>query len=373
MPVKSVLFLRDKSNPRKKSMSSSKTQTDKSSIKKNPFTFPTRYEIETDLMNGAVARLQKQQKGRKGKQTNLPPMQTIKVEKRRKDLLNCKMLKAYEARVSGRRFMFGEEEASASFEDLQKVVGYINASAKKFNDLFLKYREPLTLKYEQLVFKDDYGDWDESLILEEYKNFLSRKADGLFLVERCDFFYRSKEREKNPAILRIKTLTDQKRLAEIFSFKELSPGLDHLSQILLLKVKEYRASAQYKKDHKADVSFEDLSPYDYEKQVAQSLSEMGWNTQVTKASGDQGCDVLAVKGRARVAIQCKYYSKPIGNKAVQEINAAKSYYDANVAAVVSNQSYTPAAKLLATKLQVALLHHSQLNSLLKECQALKRG
>ena len=53
---------------------------------------------------------------------------------------------------------------------------------------------------------------------------------------------------------------------------------------------------------------------------------MGWKTQVTKASGDQGCDVLAVKGRARVAIQCKYYSKPIGNKGVQEINAAKSYY-----------------------------------------------
>lgn len=351
-------------------MSSSKTQ--KAPAKKNLFTFPTAKEIAADVMNGAVARLQKQQKGRNRKQANLPLMQTTKVEKRRKDLLNCKMLKAYEARVSGRKFiMFGEEEASSSFEDLKKIVGYLNASAKKFNDLFLKYKEPLTLKYEQLIFKDDYGDLDERYILEEYKNFLSRKTDVLFLVERCDFFYRSKEREKNPAILRIKTLTDQKRLAEIFSVKELSSCLDCLSQVLLVKVKEYRASAKYKRAHNADVSFEDLSPYDYEKQVAQSLSEMGWNTQVTKASGDQGCDVLAVKGRARVAIQCKYYSKPIGNKAVQEINAAKSYYDANYAAVVSNQSYTPAAKLLATKLQVALLHHSQLNSLLKECKALK--
>lgn len=175
-------------------MSSSKTQ--KAPAKKNLFTFPTAKEIAADVMNGAVARLQKQQKGRNRKQANLPLMQTTKVEKRRKDLLNCKMLKAYEARVSGRKFiMFGEEEASSSFEDLKKIVGYLNASAKKFNDLFLKYKEPLTLKYEQLIFKDDYGDLDERYILEEYKNFLSRKTDVLFLVERCDFFLQ-KQRER---------------------------------------------------------------------------------------------------------------------------------------------------------------------------------
>lgn len=100
---------------------------------------------------------------------------------------------------------------------------------------------------------------------------------------------------------------------------------------------------------------------------------MGWDTKVTKASGDQGCDVLVVKEKTRVALQCKYWSKPIGNKAVQEINAAKSFYNAQYAAVVSNQSYTPAAKLLATKLKVALLHHSQLNKLIEECNSLNRG
>lgn len=370
MPVISVLFLRDKQNPKEKAQC--RLPKRKRLRQKKIFSPFRRLKRLRRMLGMAMSpRFKNRKKERKGKQANLPLMQTTKVEKRGKALLNCKILKAYEGRVSGSKFMFGEEEASGSFEDLKKIVGYINASAKKFNDLFLKYKEPLTLKYEQLIFKDDYGDLDERYVLEEYKNFLSGKTDVLFLVERCDFFYRSKEREKNPAILRIKTLTDQKRLAENFSVKELSSCLNCLSQVLLVKVKEYRASAQYKRAHKADVSFEDLSPYDYEKQVAQSLSEMGWDTQVTKANGDQGCDVLAVKDRARVAIQCKYYSKPIGNKAVQEINAAKSYYDANFAAVVSNQSYTPAAKLLATKLQVALLHHSQLSSLLKECKALK--
>ena len=341
--------------------------------------------------------LKRQERERKRKEkelqsqiANLPLMRTTIVEKTGKALLNCEALNTDEARMNTPlEALFGNKARSniLDIKNIIKVMGYIGASNETFKNLFDKYKKPLALKYEQLIFKDDYGDLDESLVLKEYKSFLSKKTDGLFFAKRCDIHYKDDGRKniwtlnfgyepESKSIFQKCSQTiskTQQRIARIFSPKELSPCLDDLAKKLLSNVKKYRASAEYKKAHKADVTFEDLSPYDYEKQVAQSLSEMGWNTQVTKASGDQGCDVLAVKGRARVAIQCKYYSKPIGNKAVQEINAAKSYYDANFAAVVSNQSYTPAAKLLATKLQVALLHHSQLNSLLKECKALKRA
>ncbi len=352
-------------------MSFTKKQSDPETL---DFPFPSTPEQFKAYLKDRQSKLDAMMRKRELAKHSLMP--TTKVEKAGKELQNCEILKTDAARVSEPiPFLFGKKasELLGAFEDIKKIVGYINVSDKKFEELFLKYKEPLALKYEQLIFKDDYGDLDESLVLGEYKNFLSRKTCNLFLAEGCDIYFRSEGRKTSNISLNLKDLTLRKRVAKVFSAKELSPCLDDLSQKLLAKVKKYRASAQYKKAHKADVSFEDLSPYDYEKQVAQSLSEMGWKTQVTKASGDQGCDVLAVKGGARVAIQCKYYSKPIGNKAVQEINAAKSYYDANFAAVVSNQSYTPAAKLLATKLQVALLHHSQLNGLLKECQALKRG
>jgi restriction system protein len=59
-------------------------------------------------------------------------------------------------------------------------------------------------------------------------------------------------------------------------------------------------------------------------------------------------------------LQCKLWNAPVGNKAVQEIAAAKSHYFAKGAAVVSNQSYTPSARVLAKSNGVLLLHHTDL-------------
>ena len=50
----------------------------------------------------------------------------------------------------------------------------------------------------------------------------------------------------------------------------------------------------------------------------------------------------------------------VGVSAVQEILAGKAYVSANYAAVVSNADYTAAAKELANKTGVMLLHHRQL-------------
>jgi restriction system protein len=77
-----------------------------------------------------------------------------------------------------------------------------------------------------------------------------------------------------------------------------------------------------------------------------------------------GCaDVIAEKVGIRLIIQCKLYNSSVGNKAVQEAYAAKTYYQATIAAVVTNSSFTPSAQALANTTGVLLLHHSQLNSL----------
>jgi hypothetical protein len=54
------------------------------------------------------------------------------------------------------------------------------------------------------------------------------------------------------------------------------------------------------------------------------------------------------------------YSNTVGNKAVQEVFAAKTHLSANFAAVVSNRSYTRSAKELAVTTGVLLLDYSQL-------------
>ncbi len=49
----------------------------------------------------------------------------------------------------------------------------------------------------------------------------------------------------------------------------------------------------------------------------------------------------------------------MGNKAVQEVYAAKKFEQADHAAVVSNETYTPSARKIAMSTGVALLHHAE--------------
>ncbi len=106
-----------------------------------------------------------------------------------------------------------------------------------------------------------------------------------------------------------------------------------------------------------------LEPLQYEAYCAGILNDNGWKASVTKGSGDQGIDVVATRTDIKAVFQCKKYSSPVGNKAVQEVIAGKEYASADYAFVVSNAQYTPAARELAGKAGVFLIHHSELENL----------
>jgi len=111
----------------------------------------------------------------------------------------------------------------------------------------------------------------------------------------------------------------------------------------------------------SDLNYNDsMSGIEYESYCARLLDKIGWTTQVTKASGDQGVDVIARKNGAAAVIQCKKHAKPVSNKAVQEVVAARLHHQARLAAVVATNGYTRSAKELAQTTRVALLHHSDL-------------
>jgi restriction system protein len=102
------------------------------------------------------------------------------------------------------------------------------------------------------------------------------------------------------------------------------------------------------------------TPSEFEAFCAEQLRQAGWDAHVTKASRDQGVDVVATKNGVRVILQCKLYGKPVGNKAVQEAAAGRSHEGARYAGVVSNRGFTSAAEELARTNDVLLLHHTQL-------------
>jgi len=107
----------------------------------------------------------------------------------------------------------------------------------------------------------------------------------------------------------------------------------------------------------------EMSPTQFEAFCTGILIQNGWIASTTKASGDQGVDIIAKKGGISVVFQVKKMSKPVGNRAVQEAIAGKEFYSANYGFVVSNAEYTQSAKELANKSGIRLIHYAELDSL----------
>ena len=109
-----------------------------------------------------------------------------------------------------------------------------------------------------------------------------------------------------------------------------------------------------------------MEGHDFEQFCAKLLEANGFcNVRVTQESNDQGIDILAEKLNVKYAVQCKCYSSDVGNKAVQEVFAGKSYYDCHVGVVLTNRYFTRAAKELARKTQVFLWDRDMLEKLIE--------
>jgi restriction system protein len=106
-----------------------------------------------------------------------------------------------------------------------------------------------------------------------------------------------------------------------------------------------------------------MSPADFEVFCAEELRRAGWAASVTGQSRDQGADVVAEKAGTRVVLQCKLYSRQVGNKSVQEAAAARAHEQAHYAIVVTNNGFTPAAEELAATNRIYLLHYRDLRDL----------
>lgn len=109
-----------------------------------------------------------------------------------------------------------------------------------------------------------------------------------------------------------------------------------------------------------------MTPIEFEEHCKTLLLNAGWKALTTSGSGDQGADVIAEVNNRRLVVQCKYYSQPVGNSAVQEVVAARLFYSAHLAAVVSNAPFTKSAQELAKKSNVTLLHQTRLGPWAKE-------
>lgn len=103
---------------------------------------------------------------------------------------------------------------------------------------------------------------------------------------------------------------------------------------------------------------------EFETYVANVLKSMGFSSvRGTPATGDQGADLIAEKDGRTTIVQAKRYQRPVGNKAVQEVIAARSFYKGDEAWVVTNSTFTPSAVALAQSAGVRLVDGVELGKL----------
>lgn len=128
-----------------------------------------------------------------------------------------------------------------------------------------------------------------------------------------------------------------------------------------LKTKQIRKITQYTIN---DIDL--MNGFEFEEFVSLLFRRMGYSTQMTQKSGDQGIDVIAVRNRVRIGIQAKCYSNSVGNAAIQEATAGKKFYDCDKVLVITNNYFTSAAIELADSNGVVLWNRDFLKEKIKE-------
>lgn len=108
-----------------------------------------------------------------------------------------------------------------------------------------------------------------------------------------------------------------------------------------------------------------LSGIQFEHWCADVLKYNGFsNINTTKASGDQGADIIAFRNGEKYAIQCKRFKNKLSNKPIQEVYAAKAHYACTRAAVMTTNYFTEGAIDLARSTGVELWDRSVLSRMI---------
>jgi HJR/Mrr/RecB family endonuclease len=113
-----------------------------------------------------------------------------------------------------------------------------------------------------------------------------------------------------------------------------------------------------------NVDWRDYRGIPFEEFIAEVLRLFNFKVTITKASGDQGVDLIAERDGERIAIQCKGYANAVGNYAVQEVHTGKAVYKCPISWCVTNSYFTPSAQQLALTVSCRLIDGNEIQQIL---------
>lgn len=111
--------------------------------------------------------------------------------------------------------------------------------------------------------------------------------------------------------------------------------------------REREEAARRRKESLECSNWKDLGGIEFEQFLVRVFHELGFETETTKTTGDQGVDLVVHSGPIRIAVQAKGYSGSVGNDAVQQVVAGMVIYRCQQCMVVTNSKFTSGAIALA--------------------------
>jgi restriction system protein len=111
-----------------------------------------------------------------------------------------------------------------------------------------------------------------------------------------------------------------------------------------------------------------LSGEAFESRISGLLRSLGYKTEITKATEDAGGDIIALRRQKTTVVHTKHQAAEVGVEAIQKAIASRQHYEASSALVVTNSTFTPQARELASRAGVDLWDRAALTKRLEEAE-----
>lgn len=264
------------------------------------------------------------------------------------------------------------KSATADFYDkfsIQTISGDIATDTMLFfYELFLSQWDGFKDSYTKNVIEDSFGKKDYrafNKVCDKFIDDFCPNAKQLFFYkfswQPTNGFEGGYRREEQ------KWLGKQRIAFQVQFRQHLTKFFIYMTEFILQHTKTEELIEKYRVSKATQKAIEVLSNSEkgqqFELYCMEILSKRGWKVTTTPTTGDQGADLIIERGPLKIVLQCKDFSANVGNSAVQEVHAARTFYNSSMAAIVCTGGYTRAARTLAKSLNVDLWNVRQLDDL----------
>ena len=251
-----------------------------------------------------------------------------------------------------------EQQSRARFEAFVEKAESVFARNIELIEKFLEIAE------RKVSILDEYGDENWKALPAEIRSCLKKIADR----ENLDINWKRFSVETVQQVEAAVNTNDPLSIELALFRLKAKEKIGEVSVYLLYRKLE-KTFRDYHSNLEQEIADPDefgaLSGVEFETRIAKVLKEFGFNVSGTRASGDQGADLIAKRDGSTIIIQAKRYDSAVGNKAVQEVIGAVQFYSGDEGWVITNSTFTPSAKALAQKANIRLIDGPRLAAMAK--------